>query len=351
MGHIIKKRSEFTDERSNFLVRRHPAEWEPQRATWLAWPHNKREWGNKLSDIKKFYVILIGTILDFQDVKLIVPNEKTYFEVKGLFKKKKYKCHIIIIPNNDVWIRDYGPFFLKGQENNSQKPKAKSCKLIVDFQFNAWGEKFPPFHLDSQVPKNIALYLGEKCESYPFILEGGAIDFNGDGIAITTKECLLNKNRNPRLNKNKLEYFLKSVFNLKEIIWLEKGLKGDHTDGHVDNVARFIGKNKILINRGLKTKEEILKWAEKHNKKFEIIEVPLPQVKVSSEHYLPASYLNFIFVNKGLLVPTFNLETDEEVLDIFQKVFPKRKVMGINCTTLVQEGGALHCITKQEPLL
>ena len=319
---------------------RYPAENEKQVSTWLSWPHTENDWKDKLPGIRDFNKKLIDIILDFQDVKLIFSDEEMLTSVGTLHAtslRKKHKLHKIIISNNDIWIRDYGPFFMR------RRGRASSPSLIVDFEFNAWGGKFPPYDLDNSVPKNIAKYLGEQCESYPIILEGGAIDFNGDDLAITTEECLLNKNRNPNVSKEQTENIIKDVFNVKEIIWLKRGLEGDHTDGHVDNIARFIGEDRILVNKGLEIKEEIMKWAKDHGKKFEIVEVPLPG-------FSPASYVNFIFVNGGIIVPTFNVEMDKEVLKIFKKTFPDRKIMCIDCSLLIQEGGGLHCMTKQEPL-
>lgn len=345
-------------------VRRFPAEWEKQSATWLAWPHNEKEWGKRLTKIREFYVELINLILQFQDVKLILANEVLLQEVQTYFKDKinpkskicNSKLHFVVIPNNDVWIRDYGPFFLQlpvtsgklqGKEK-IQNPQPKIRNVIVSFEFNAWGEKYPPYDLDNNVPKNIAMYLGEPCESYPFVLEGGAIDFNGDGLAITTEECLLNKNRNSNLKKGQFEDILKSVFNLQKIIWLKCGLKDDHTDGHIDNVARFIDSNKLLINEPV-TKE--LKLIENTAAKcnLEICKLPFPDV---DRNKIPsASYLNFIFVNGGIIVPTFNCKSDNVALNTFQKIFPKRKVLGIDSSLLIQEGGGLHCISKQESSL
>lgn len=315
--------------------RRYIPEFEKQTATWLAWPHNEKEWKDKLPGIRDFYTSLIDIILDFQNVKLIFPDEKTLISVEAFRKtplREKHKLHKIIIPNNDIWIRDYGPFFVETRHGVS----------LLDFAFNAWGGKFSSYDLDNKVPKNIAFYLGESCESYPIILEGGAIDFNGDDLVITTEECVLNKNRNPNISKEQTENIIKDVFNVKDIIWLKRGLEGDHTDGHVDNVARFIGKDRIIVNKGLETKNEIVKWSDSHNKKLEIIEIPLPLPP-------PASYINFIFVNGGIIVPTFNVDTDKKALGIFKKIFPDRKIIGIDCSLLIQEGGGLHCMTKQEP--
>ncbi len=390
--------------------RRYPAEWETQHAVWLSWPHNEKEWGKeRLQRIRGFYIELINKILEFQNVNLIFANKDLLKEVSsdkqfvkaipatgpastrrlgeaGEARQGRHELpqqlKKIIIPNNDIWIRDYGPFFLemnapsrhceKGQSPGEAISQTfsrsgdcfallrRACNdayrkpLIIDFEFNAWGGKFPPWDLDNNIPKEIAFYLGYEIESYPLIMEGGALEFSGDGLILTTEECLLNKNRNPNLSKTDIENILKSVFNAEEIIWLKRGLEGDHTDGHIDNVARFIGPKKVLICKSNDEKdgnyehlqesiEYLKKW--KHPKtgdKLEIIELPMPD---------RSSYANFIFVNGGVIVPTFNCPSDKTALEIFKKVFPDRKITGIDCSLLIEEGGGLHCMTKQEPFI
>lgn len=371
---------------NNSVYRRYPAEWEKQYAVWLSWPHNEKEWENRrygdtakgrLKKLKEFYTNLINIVLNFQDVNLIIPSEEFSEETCcSMSQQKRHKLKKIIIPNNDIWIRDYGPFFLDVSRHceEGRSPdeaisqtvsRSEDCRkpLILDFEFNSWGRKFPPWDLDNKVPKEIALYKGSKLESYPFILEGGAIEFSGNGIAATTEECLLNKNRNSSLKKEEVEIVLKSAFNLDEVIWLKKGLVSDHTDGHIDNVMRFVSEKKVVIcktndkkNNNYQHLEEnirILKqWRHpKKGYKLEMIEIPLPDCRVLKSNQLPASYANFIFVNGGIIIPTFNCSSDKVVLEVFKKVFPDRKTVGIDCSLLIEEGGSLHCISKQEPLL
>ncbi|OGI07270.1 MAG: hypothetical protein A3I68_00705 [Candidatus Melainabacteria bacterium RIFCSPLOWO2_02_FULL_35_15] len=339
--------------------RHYPAEWETQRATWLSWPHNEKEWGKKrIEKIKKFYIELVNKILEFQDVNLIIPNEEFLEETCcSMSQQKKYKLKKIIIPNNDIWIRDYGPFFMETGDGKKKKP------VLIDFEFNAWGGKFSPWNLDNNIPKEMAFYLGCEIESYPIIMEGGSLEFSGDGLILTTEQCLLNKNRNPDLSKNEIENILKSVFNTEEIIWLKRGLEGDHTDGHIDDVARFVGPGKILICKSNDKKdnnyehlnesiEYLKKWIHpKKGYKLEVIELPVPdRIEIKNER-LPNSYANFIFVNGGVIIPTFNCLADKKALQTFKKVFPDRKIAGIDCSLLIEEGGGLHCMTKQELLI
>lgn len=330
--------------------RHYSPEWNKQKCTWLSWPHNEKEWGKKrLKGIRAFYIDLISKILDFQEVNLIFKDEKLLIQTKlpKQFEKKKFKLKKIIIPNNDIWIRDYGPFFM-------------DSGLLLDFEFNSYGGKFPPWDKDNKVPKEIAMYLGKNIESYPLIMEGGSLEFNGDGVIMTSEQCLLNKNRNSKLKKTQIENYLKSAFNVNEFIWLKRGLEGDHTDGHVDDFARFIDERKVLLCqsddstdanfRHLKeSKLRLKKWKHPKKKyKLEIIDLPLPNKMEIKKKRLPNSYANFIFVNGGVIVPIFNCDVDKEALRIFNKVFPKRKIVSIDATLLIQEGGGIHCMSKQE---
>ncbi len=354
---------QFSTLNSQFL-RRYPAEWENQCATWLSWPHNEKEWGKeRLQRIRGFYIELINKILQFQDVNLIFANEALLEEVSSdkqfvkAIHELPQRLKKIILPNNDIWIRDYGPFFMETCRGRVTLP------LLIDFEFNAWGGKFPPWDLDNNIPKEIAFSLEYEIESYPIIMEGGSLEFSGDGLILTTEQCLLNKNRNSTLSKTNIENILKSAFNIEEIIWLKQGLEGDHTDGHIDDVARFISPRKILICKSNDKKdgnyehlnesiEYLKKWTHsKKGYKLEVIELPMPDRMEIKNERLPNSYANFIFVNGGVIIPTFNCPSDKTALEIFKKVFPDRKVTEIDCSLLIQEGGGLHCMTKQEPLI
>lgn len=361
-----KESSQHSILNTQSFSRRYPAEWEVQRATWLSWPHNEKEWGkdriegSETKGIREFFEELIIKILRFQNVNLVFANEKLLSETEkkypSIFENTKFKCKKIIIPNNDIWIRDYGPFFLETMNGKDKKT------LILDFEFNAWGGKFPPWDLDNNFPKELALYSGSEIESYPIIMEGGSLEFSGDGIIMTTEQCLLNKNRNPGLKKEQIESILKSAFNIEEIIWLNRGLEGDHTDGHIDDVARFADSRKVLICKSndktdgnykhLNESIEYLKnWRSSKGDKLEVIELPMPDRMEIKNERLPNSYANFIFVNGGIIVPTFNCPSDQVALGIFKKVFPRKEIVDINCSLLIEEGGGLHCMSKQEPII
>ncbi len=296
---------------------RYAAEWEEQAATWLALPINEQNWASRREQINAFYSKLIDTISRFQPVKILDDLK---------------------IPHDDIWIRDYGPFFVEGK--------------IVSYEFNAWGEKFPPWNSDDEVPDKIAEYMKIPLKKYSWILEGGAVEFNGDGLCLTTAPCLFGEKRNSKEKKKEFLNDLQESFGIKSLKILPKGLDGDHTDGHIDNLARFVAKNHVVMAAGFEQeKKEIEIWLGEHYESAKVDVLPLPPQKKFGEETLPASYMNFIFVNGALLVPIYNCENDSAALEYFKKIFPNREVIGIDCTTPIEEGGSLHCLSKQEPAI
>jgi agmatine deiminase len=255
-------------------------------------------------------------------------------------------CHHF--EHNDIWIRDYGPLFMNGSE------QAK----VVKFGFNAWGGKFPPFDLDVTIPSQIADHLKLKVNESSLIVEGGAFEFNGNGLALSTLPCLIGENRNPGLDLSEIEQQICSLLNLDHLFLFSKGLVGDHTDGHVDNVARFIDPQTLLVASALQNDpqsevcevlyEESLRLKEKVSD-LKIIQVPLPAAKIHQGEILSRSYLNFIFVNGAMIVPTFNEQNEKAILNSFQNYFPDRQVIGVDCRELIYEGGGLHCMTCHQP--
>ncbi|MDR1811527.1 MAG: agmatine deiminase family protein [Candidatus Fibromonas sp.] len=292
---------------------RYPAEWEEQAATWLALPVNEENWAPRRERIDAFYSKLIDTISGFQPVKILDSLQ---------------------IPHNDIWIRDYGPFFVKcnGKLN------------AVSYEFNAWGGKFPPWDSDNSVPEKIAELMNIPLKKFRWVLEGGAMEFNGDALCLTTVPCLFGKNRNPAEQGKELLEDLQKSFGIKSLKTLPRGLDGDHTDGHIDNIARFVAKNRVVMAAGFEQeKKEIEAWLNEHYEGAKVDVLPLPPP-------VPASYMNFIFANGALLVPIYNCESDSLALEYFKNVFPDREAVGIDCTVPIEEGGSLHCLSKQEPL-
>ena len=332
---------------------RYPAEWEKQSATWLAFPHNKTNWyGERGINIRKFYVELICNITEFQPVNLLLPSKSFLTdEEKAALANRPFSVNFIVIKTNDIWIRDYGPFFMKLGDK----------KVITETQFNAWGAKFPPWGLDNAIPQKIAAKTGLPLnESVPYIFEGGAIEVNGDGLGITTEDCLVGKNRNNERDLKKVVKALCKAFGLKDMLVLPHGLHGDHTDGHIDNVARFVAKDRVVMcmtdnkrspNYAILTeaKQFIENWLKEHYETAKVDTLPLPPQRVLDDgQILPASYMNYIYVNGGLIFPKYKSPNDAKAKKYFESVYPDRKVIGIDCRTVIEEGGSLHCMSKHE---
>jgi len=296
------------------------AEWEEQAATWLAMPISKQNWAFRWEQIDAFYSKLVETILRFQPVKILDDLQ---------------------IPHNDIWIRDYGPFFIKcdGRLN------------ALSYEFNAWGEKFPPWDLDNAVPERIAELIEIPLKKEFWILEGGAMEFNGDGLCLTTAPCLFGEKRNPKERESELLEDLQKSLGIKSLKVLPKGLDGDHTDGHIDNLARFIAKNHVVMAADFEqSQNEIKDWLSENYEDAKVDVLPLPPQRQLSKETLPASYMNFIFINGGLIVPIYNCETDSLALKYFKRVFPNREIISMDCTIPIEEGGSLHCLSKNMPM-
>jgi agmatine deiminase len=265
--------------------------------------------------------------------------------------------HFHFIKTNESWCRDHGPaFVLKSAASNR-----KSQAAIVDWGFIAWGGKYPPYDDDDAVPTRIAEELKLPVFYPRIVMEGGAVDFNGAGPVLTTTDCLLNKNRNPKLSKKQIEQYLKDYYGQRHICWLTGGIEGDDTDGHIDDLARFISPTTIVIGMEDDPKDanyRVLRSARKQldalrdqdGNRFNIVEIPMPGVVEHDGQRLPATYVNFYFVNGALLVPTYrHRKNDRKALEILQKHLPNHHVVGIDCVELIWGLGAIHCLTQQQP--
>jgi agmatine deiminase len=337
-------------------MKRYPAEWEEQRTIWLSWPFHQKHWGERLESIRQFYVELISICTRYQKVSLIVDPSLNAADVFAQMEASKgaYPLEIYTLPHNDVWVRDYGPFFIYDFNDGV------SHKEILDFSFNAWGQKFPPWNLDNAIPTRLAEQLKLPIRSIDYVLEGGAVEFNGHDLLLTSEQCLLNKNRNPHFTQAQTEELLRSSFGVQHVLWLNKGLEGDHTDGHIDDFARFVSADTILlampgnddpINYSyMQDNEERLKQFQKKIPELKYQTLPLPPLMEYGEERLPCSYANFIYLNNAIVVPIFDCPQDAQALHIFKNLFPSRDIIPLNCRLLIQEGGGLHCISKQEPL-
>jgi agmatine deiminase len=336
--------------RQGFLM---PAEWERHEATWLAWPEDRVTFPNRLERVRKRYIEIISALHTGEQVNLAVRTGETRSRVRDLLKSRGIdprKVTFHVWDYADVWFRDYGPIFV----SNAAEGKV----AIVQWRFNAWGGKYPPLLKDANVPYFISERLGIPLFMPGIILEGGAIDVNGAGSLITTEECLLNPNRNSGLSKADTERYLSDFLGAKQVVWLKRGLAGDDTDGHIDNLARFVGPRTVVCAFEEDASDEnYAALIENHDvlsRSFEnVIKLPMPppirDVVRGKRTRLAGSYTNFYIGNDVVLVPMFGHKNDETALEILREQFPTRKAIGIDCTDLIYGAGTLHCITQQQP--
>jgi agmatine deiminase len=333
-----------------------PAEWARHRATWLSWPHNRETWPTQLERVQAVWIAMIRELSRGERVSVLVNDFNTEGEVLARLKQAGAaldNISLLQIPTVDVWMRDYGPTFVVS--NSSEKPLA--CN---DWVFNGWGGKYPAYEHDDRVAPEIARHLDIPVFSHPVVLEGGAIEVNGAGICMTTAQCLLNPNRNPQLTKQQIESFLRETLGADQIIWLGDGIAGDDTDGHIDDIARFVGTDRVVCLRSTDARdadygaleanyERLRAFRDQAGAKLEVIALPTPAPVSYDGARLPASYANFYVGNEVVLVPVFDDAADAQALGILRELFPGRRVVGLRCTDVVAGLGAIHCVTQQEP--
>lgn len=334
-----------------------PAEFEQQSAIWLSWPHNEETWPDMLNNVKESYVQFVKALHTGQKVKILVNDEdaKTKAEIK--LKKANVELSQIIfyeIRTVDAWIRDYGPTFVVDHN-------AKQKLAMAKWTFNAWGDKYEDLKQDNSIPYEMNKLMKLPLFEAKIVLEGGSIDVNGSGTVLTTEQCLLNKNRNPKLSREEVENYLKEYLNVSNVLWLKEGIAGDDTDGHVDALARFTNKNTVVCafeedkndeNHCILEKnfESLKNMKDENGNKLNVIKIPMPGFVGDDEgSRLPASYANFYIGNSAVAVPVFGHENDKKALSILRGLFPNREVVGINCKAMVHGLGALHCVSQQEP--
>jgi agmatine deiminase len=337
-----------------------PPEWSPQEAVWLSWPvDDPRHWGGaKRETIWSQFAEIAAAISRHEMVRVNAPGSDHAAILSACNRAKAVPDHLQLFnhPHNDVWCRDHGPIFVKQRETGEV--------AVTDWDFNAWGGKFPPWDLDDTIPATIAASLGMRVFKGGMILEGGAIEINGAGQLLTTEAVLLNPNRNPQLGRAEIEQRLRDGLGISEVLWLKQGIEGDDTDGHIDDLARFIDPRTILAcvdpspgspNRAILADNlaRLRSFIGPNNRAFEVVKIPLPEaceVPGWRLPVLPASYVNFLIVNGGVLVPTFRQgKNDDRALGMIRELFPDREITGIDCLDLVEEGGTLHCISQQQP--
>lgn len=333
-----------------------PAEFAKHQATWLSWPHKEASWPGKIETIYPVYASFIKLVAEGEKVNVNVVDEAMkqkalrYLEHAGAdLNNVQFFLHA----TNDAWCRDHGPAFLIN-------PRAEQQKIIVDWGYNAWGGKYPPFDLDDNIPTLIAKHYNIPVVYPGIVMEGGSVDFNGRGTVLTTSSCLLNKNRNPHLTQDQLEQYLMHYYGVEHVLWLCDGIVGDDTDGHIDDITRFVNEDTVVtvvetnkqdenyapLQENLKT----LKTLRLENRKpMNIVELPMPAPVVYEDMRLPASYANFYIANQYVVVPTFRDKHDDTALRILQQCFPDRKVVGLDSYDIIWGLGSFHCLSQQEP--
>lgn len=335
-----------------------PAEFAPHSATWLSWPHKEASWPGKIHTIFPFYAKFIKELTRGEKVNINVADEAMKKLAIGWLEKANVDQTLVeffMHPTNDAWCRDHGPAFLIN-------PNAEEKKVIVDWDYNAWGNKYPPYDLDDIIPTRIAKHYNIPVWHPGIVMEGGSVEFNGAGTLMTSTACLLNPNRNPHLNQEQIETYLRDYYGVEQILWVDEGIVGDDTDGHIDDTVRFVNADTVITvieesksdanydllqhNLGQLKQMRLL-----NGKQLNIVELPMPAELIYEDQRLPCSYANFYIANKSVIVPVFNCANDEKALRIIQDCFPNREVVGIDSNEIIWGLGSFHCLSQQEPLV
>lgn len=334
-----------------------PAEWHPHRATWLTVPHNEHSWqGSKLARMRPQYWAFIKAISQGERVGLNVHDDALQVLVSEELDQigVDLSCiEFVVGPTNDAWCRDHGPAFLLHRDTGE--------KLLVDWGYNAWGGKYPPFDDDDQVPRRLARYLDLPVVSPGIIMEGGSVEFNGAGTVLTSKSCLLNPNRNPHLSQEQIEGYLREFYGVEQVLWVEDGIVGDDTDGHIDDTTRFVNEGTVVAcietdprdenYAVLQTNLRLLRQMRLFNgKPLDVVELPMPKPVYIDGFRTPGSYANFLICNAGVIVPVFENEHDQIAVDILTEAFGDRPIIPLPATEIIWGQGSFHCLSQQEPM-
>jgi agmatine deiminase len=334
---------------------RMPAEWERQEAVWLSWPHNRQTWPGSFRPIPAVFAEVAAQISLREKVRINVAagHRKRALSLIGKAGADMANVECFNHPTNDAWCRDHGPIFVRS---------ARTGRVaLTDWDYNAWGGKYPPFGKDNRIPERIARALGLRRFRRAMVLEGGSIDVNGRGVLLTTASCLLNRNRNPDLGAPEIVRSLRDFLGVETVLWLGEGIAGDDTDGHVDDITRFFSEDGIVtcverrkgdVNHGaLCGNLELLRsFRTSSGGRYRIVELPMPAPVAWRGERLPASYANFLILNGAVLMPAFRQpRRDREAAQVLASCFPGRDVVPIDCLELVRGLGTLHCISQQQP--
>jgi len=333
---------------------RMPAEWEPHEAIWLSWPYDPESFAEGLPQTELAYVHLIREIHKTERVELLVTGEPMERKVQGMLDRagidlRRVRLHRFDYA--DVWFRDYGPTFVRGKDKNL---------AMIRWVFNAWGGKYEDLKRDTKVPDLLRDLLKLRTFEPGIVMEGGSIEVNGKGTVLTTEQCLLNKNRNPKLNRTQIEEKLRENLGVEQVLWLKDGIAGDDTDGHIDDIARFSGPRTLVCAVEESQADDnweplqdalqaLSRMKDQDGKPFDVVPLPMPERVEGGGRRLPASYANFYIGNGVVLVPVFRCPQDEKALNTLEPLFPGRRLAPIPCRELVRGLGTLHCISQQQP--
>ncbi len=340
---------------------RMPAEWEPHHATWLTWPRpGGISFPDRYDAAPPFWVRMCELLHPHERVDINVFDRalediaRGHLARAGLEKALGKSIHFHPFPAYEPWCRDHGPIFV----TRPDPPRL----AVIDWGYNAWGGKYPPFDLDDAIPQRVAAHLGLPLFQPGLVMEGGSIDVNGRGCLLTTTSCLLHPNRNPGKSQAEIEAALRDHLGVSKVLWLGDGIEGDDTDGHVDDIARFVAHDTLVTcveddpsdpNFGplMANYERLLRMTDVEGRPFRVVSLPMPERLEHEGQRLPASYANFYIANRNVLVPVFGCAADSEALVTLRELFPGRQVHGIDCRDLVWGLGAFHCVTQQQPSL
>ncbi|MDT8886586.1 agmatine deiminase family protein [Aquirufa sp. LEPPI-3A] len=333
-----------------------PAEWDAHESTWITFPHNDHSWqGDKLADMYPEYFALIKAISVGEIVNIQVNDDQLAAFIKSqlaVYGIEESQIRLHIQPTNDAWCRDHGPAILVNQSGDE--------RLLVDWGYNAWGGKYPPFDSDNESPTRVASILGLNKVIPGIIMEGGSVDFNGAGTVLTSRSCLLNPNRNPHLSQAQIEQYLCDYYGVEQVLWVSDGIVGDDTDGHIDDTVRFVNEDTVIAmvepneqdeNHAVLAQNlhELQAMRLPNGKPLNIVEIPMPAAVVIDEFRAPGSYANFYICNAGVLVPTFDCAQDAFALETLAQFFTDRPVIGLSAKKIIWGQGSFHCLTQQEP--
>jgi len=342
----VSDRTTTTTTRTGFAQ---PAEWEPHAACWVAWPSAEDLWLENIGPARQAWVAMARAIGETERIEVLVPNEAQERLAKDALNGVDARFHRV--PFGDIWMRDIAPIFVRNEQGRA---------ATVRFGFNGWGGKYVLAH-DDEVAAKVASIAALPARTAPWVLEGGSIDVDGEGACLTTRQCLLNPNRNPSMDARAIEAGLRATLGIETTIWLGDGLQNDHTDGHVDNIARFVAPGVALCMeaRGdddpnkdalLAIARDLSNAKDARGRKLEVVRVPSPGRVVDDEgKIVPASFANFYVGNRMVVVPTYGTTWDDEAVEKIGALFPGRRAVGVNARAILSGGGAFHCITQQQP--